>query len=135
MKKVRVFIERSGDGRYSAYMPDDNNLEYGVNGQGNTPEEAIADFRAVYQGMKEYFSEDGRAFTEVDFAFSYDIASFLSYYSDKLTFAGLARITGVSAAQLSQYVSGYRNPSKKTTEKIQKGLHDFAQDISQVHFV
>ena len=135
MKTVRVFIERSRDGRYSAYMPDENNLEYGINGQGNTPQEAINDFKAVYQGMKEYFVEEGLKFTEVNFAFSYDVISFLTYYSDKFTFAGLEKITGVSAAQLSQYVQGYRNPSKKTAEKIQKGLHAFAQDLSQVQFV
>ena len=77
----------------------------------------------------------GKRFEEVEMIFSYDVISFLEYYSDKFTYAGLAKITGVSAAQLSQYVQGYRNPSKKTAEKIQRGLHAFANDLSQVRFV
>ena len=30
MRLIRVFIEKSNDGRYSAYMPDDNNLPFGL---------------------------------------------------------------------------------------------------------
>lgn len=30
MKTVRVFIERGKDGTFGAYMPDDNNLSYGI---------------------------------------------------------------------------------------------------------
>ena len=41
--KVRVFIERSNDG-YSAYMPDDNNLPFGLTGDGKTAQEAMQDF-------------------------------------------------------------------------------------------
>jgi len=44
MKTVRVFIERGKDGSYGAYMPDDNDLTYGVIGEGDTAAEAIADF-------------------------------------------------------------------------------------------
>ena len=44
MKKVRVFIERASDGSYSAYMPDDNNLSYGIIGTGMSIDETISDF-------------------------------------------------------------------------------------------
>lgn len=135
MKTVRVFIERASDGTFSAYMPDDDGLDYGVIGTGSSVEEAIADIKSAYQGMKKHYDDKGKHFVEVTMVFSYDVISFLTYYSDKLTFAGLEKITGVSAAQLSQYVQGYRNPSKKTAEKIQKGLHAFAQDLSHVQFV
>ena len=135
MKKVRVFIERASDGSFSAYMPDDTGLDYGVIGTGASAEDAITDIKSAYQGMKKHYEDKGKYFEEVDMIFSYDVISFLTYYSDKFTFAGLEKITGVSAAQLSQYVQGYRNHSKKTAEKIQKGLHAFAQDLSQVQFV
>lgn len=48
MKTVQVFIERGKDGSYGAYMPDDNNLPYGVIGDGDTAQAAIEDFKAVY---------------------------------------------------------------------------------------
>ncbi|MDE6217585.1 MAG: helix-turn-helix domain-containing protein [Muribaculaceae bacterium] len=135
MKTVRVFIERGKDGSYGAYMPDENNLSYGVIGDGDTAAAAIADFKAVYEDIKASYHKEGHPFEEVDFIFSYDLPSFLRYYAGKLTFAGLAKLTGVSAAQLSQYANGYRNPSPKTTQKIQNALNAFGNELSQLQLV
>jgi len=135
MRTVRVFIERGKDGSYGAYMPDENNLTYGVIGEGDSVAEAIADFKAVYEDMKASFQKKGEEFEEVDFAFSYDLPSFLVYYADLISYKGLSKLTGVSAAQLSQYISGYRTPSPKTTEKIQTALHAFGNELSQLQLV
>lgn len=135
MKTVRVFIERGKDGTYGAYMPDDNNLGWGVHGDGPTAVDAITEFLAEYEDMKSFFKEEGKPFEEVTFAFSYDLPSFLVYYADRISYKGLAKLTGISASQLSQYVSGYRTPSPKTTEKIQKALHSFGQELSQLQLV
>lgn len=135
MKKVKVYIERADDGSYSAYMPDDEVLDYGVNGAGMTATEALEDFHAAYEGMREFYADAGKTFEEVDFSFSYDIASFLAYYSKRLSLAGLERITGVSQSQLSHYMNGYRHPSAKTVRKIESALHDFAKDLQQVKFI
>lgn len=135
MRTVRVFIERAKDGFYSAYMPDDNNLSYGVIGEGSSAEAAKEDFLAVYEGMKEKANERNRNFEEVEFSFSFDIPSFLGYYADFISYKGLSKLTGVSAAQLSQYVSGYRVPSQKTTEKIQNALHTIGNELSRVQLV
>lgn len=135
MKTVRVFIERGKDGSYGAYMPDDNNLSYGVIGDGESAAEAIADFKAVYQDMKTAAEAEGREFEEVNFNFSYDLPSFLVYYADLISYKGLSRLTGISAAQLSQYISGYRRPSVKTTEKIQSALNKFGNELRQIRLL
>lgn len=135
MKTVRVFIERGKDGSYGAYMPDENNLTYGVIGDGATAAAAIEDFKAVYEDMKKAYQSEGRPFEEVEFAFSYDLPSFLVYYADLISYKGLAKLTGISAAQLSQYISGYRTPSPKTTQKIQTALHAFGNELSQLQLV
>lgn len=135
MRTVRVFIERGKDGSYGAYMPDDNNLSYGVIGDGVSAADAIADFKAVYEDMKNAAQAENRDFEEVNFAFSYDLPSFLVYYADLISYKGLAKLTGISAAQLSQYISGYRTPSPKTTEKIQNALHAFGNELSQLQLV
>ncbi|MDE5930651.1 MAG: hypothetical protein K2H03_09250 [Muribaculaceae bacterium] len=72
MKIVRVFIERGKDGSYGAYMPDENNLSYGVIGDGNTADAAKADFMATYEAMRQGAAEEGREFEEVEFVFSFD---------------------------------------------------------------
>ncbi len=135
MKTVRVFIERGKDGSYGAYMPDENNLSYGVIGDGDTAAAAIADFKAVYEDMKESYKKEGLPFEEVDFAFSYDLPSFLVYYADLISYKGLSKLTGIAPAQLSQYISGYRNPSPKTTRKIQTALNSFGNELSQLQLV
>ncbi len=135
MKTVRVFIERGKDGSYGAYMPDENNLTYGVIGDGDTVAAAISDFKAVYEDMKESYQKEGRPFEEVDFAFSYDLPSFLIYYADLISYKGLSRLTGISQAQLSQYISGYRNPTPKTTRKIQAALNSFGNELCQLQLV
>lgn len=135
MKQVRVFIERGKDGTFGAYMPDDNNLSYGVIGDGDTAAAAISDFKSVYDAMKQAAKEEGRNFEEVEFVFSYDIPSFLTYYADLISYKGLSKLTGISSSQLSQYISGYRTPSPKTTVKIQNALHSFGEELSQLQLV
>lgn len=135
MKTVRVFIERGKDGTFGAYMPDDNNLPYGVIGDGATAAEAVRDFITEYEDVKAFFKEEGKPFEEVEFTFLYDLPSFLVYYADLITYKGLAKLTGISASQLSQYVSGYRKPSPRTTAKIQTALNAFGNELSRLQLV
>ncbi len=132
MKIIRVFIERAKDGMYSAYMPDDNNLHFDAIGEGTTAKEAREDFLAVVEAFQVDFPEE---IADLQFDFAFDIASFLEYYSGKLTLAGLSRITGVAQGQLSHYITGHRRPSPRTVEKIDRALHSFGSELCQVHFV
>lgn len=51
------------------YMPDDDGLDYGVCGVGGSAEEAIADIKTAYEGMKENYASKGKHFEEVDMVF------------------------------------------------------------------
>lgn len=135
MEPVKVYIVREDDGTYSSYMDENANLPYGLVGEGATVSEAIAEWNKAYADMQTLFKEEGKDFVEARFSFVYDLPSFLLYYAGKLTYSGLSRLTGVSAAQLSQYANGYRNPSPKTTNKIQTALHSFGQELSQLQLV
>jgi predicted RNase H-like HicB family nuclease len=135
MEQVKAFIAREKDGTYSIFVDDKAPINYGLVGEGDTVEEAIAEWNRVYEEMKQSYADDNMPFVEAQFSFVYDVASFLAYYGGLLSFKGLAKLTGISAAQLSQYATGYRNPSPKTTAKIQEGLHSLAKDLSQVALV
>lgn len=139
MEKVTVNLCKEDDGSYSCYLNEENSvkLNYGLIGEGETAQEAKEEWLRCYDAMKQAFAEDGNRseFREAEFTFLYDLPSLLSFYAGKFTFAGLARITGVSAAQLSQYASGYRRASLKTTQKIEKSLHNFADELSQIYLV
>ena len=136
MNKVKAFIERGNDGTYGVYVDlDDNTLNYGIHGDGNTVNEAIEDFKAGYFEMKELYKEEGKHFVEAEFEFHYDTASFLQYYTYYFSIIGLSRLTGINKGQLSHYVNGTRNPSKQTIQKIDNSIHHFAKNLDQVQFV
>lgn len=131
-KQVKVFIEKSSFG-YSAYM-DDTPLSYNVIGEGRTVEDTIADFNKSYEGMREYYKQHGKPFEEIVYEFYYDTASFLQEYSKAFSLAGLERITGVNQTQLGHYLHGRRKPTKKTIDKIQRGVQEFARNLTAVRF-
>jgi len=135
MKHIKAYLCHEKDGSYSCYMDNDADLGYGLIGEGNTVQEAIDDWNAHYESMREFFKEDGREFVEAEFTFAYDLVSLLHYYAGRFTFSGLAKITGVSAAQLSQYANGYRNPSPKTAAKIESALHSFGKELCRITLV
>lgn len=135
MKRVKAYIVREKDGTYSICVNEKASINYGLVGEGRTVKEAVEDWSKSYLAMKESYSRDGMYFEEAEFTFVYDVPSFLSYYKDLISFKGLSRITGISAAQLSQYATGYRSPSAKTTQKIQDGLHSLADELSQLKLV
>ncbi|MDR2840199.1 MAG: type II toxin-antitoxin system HicB family antitoxin [Paludibacter sp.] len=136
MNKVKAFIERGNDGTYGVYVDlDDNTLNYGIHGDGNSVEEAIEDFKAAYLEMQESFKKDNNVFAEADFDFYYDIASFLSYNKNMLSLAGLSRLTGINQGQLSHYVTGRKKPTRRTVEKMQFSINQYGKELSQVSFI
>lgn len=132
MTTVKVFIEIADFG-YSAYM-DDNDLNYGIIGEGKTVEDTISDFMLGYREMKSLFESEGRPFEEAEFEFYFDTASFLEEYCKAFSLAGLERITGVNQTQLGHYLHGRRKPTRKTVERIEKGVREFASNLTAVHF-
>jgi len=93
------------------------------------------DFNESYLEMKESYQKDNMPFIEAEFEFKYDVASFLSYFSKKMSLAGLQEITNINQRQLSHYVNGRKRPSRPTVEKIERRIHSFAKELSQVSFV
>lgn len=129
---MKVFVEKAESG-YSAYM-DDSPLDYGCIGEGVTVEAAIEDFCAAYEEMKAYYATKGMPFTEAEFEFYYDTASFLAEYAGIFSLAGLEKLTGVSQAQLGHYLHGRCKPSRRTIDKIQKGVNHFAKELTAIKF-
>ena len=73
MNKVKAFIEQGNDRTYGVYVDlNDTTLNYGIHGNGNTPEQAIIDFKEAYIEMKDVYEEEGMNFVEADFDFQFD---------------------------------------------------------------
>lgn len=134
MRKVNAIIERASDGSYSIYS-DADDLNYLVTGTGSTVQEAKKYFEGGYNDIKRSFAKHNEPFTEVEMVYKYDMASFLSYYANSFTLAGLSRITGINQGQLSHYVTGRSTPTRKTVQKMENAIHAFADDLKSVQFI
>jgi len=132
-RKVKAVIETGEKLDYDIWIDIDENLPYGLLGQGKTIEEAKQDFMDGYEYMKQSFSKRQQEFPEVEFEFVYDIQSFLKYSPFPLTW--LSEATGINKKQLSHYATEHRNPSRATLTKIQNAVQKFVADYSQVCFV
>ena len=134
MKEIVVIVERGKDGKYSAYVAD-NECEFGCIGEGRTARETEEDFMAGVEDMKRIYGREGKHFPEYSFIFKYDLASFLSFYAYAFSLSGLERITGVNQRQLSHYATGVRRPTAPTVRKIETAVKAFAEEISRVCFL
>lgn len=135
--ELEVLIQKA-DNRYELVVnPElDYPIDFSLFGEGTTVKDAMEDFYISLEDMHELYTDENKDFpTNLKFVFKFDLASFLEFYAKKLGYSSLEKIVGVNQSQLSQYVQGYRNPSRATVRKIEKGLHEFANEISQVHFV
>jgi len=136
MNIVKAFIECGNDGTYGVYVDlEDNTLNYGIHGEGNTIIEAIEDFKAAYIEMKNLYEEENKKFVEAEFEFIYDTASFLGYYTTYFSLSGISRLTGINKGRLNHYINGKRRPSQSTIQKIDKSIRYFAKNLSQEQFV
>jgi predicted RNase H-like HicB family nuclease len=129
--KVFGVIERSESGRYYIYVPPEKNKfrHITVIGEGDSVEEAKTDFKNVLYGFVELGREPAQDF---EFEFQFDILSILESYKSLFTLAGLARLTGIHAAQLSHYITGRSKPSPKTAAKIQNALVGLGNNLTQL---
>lgn len=134
--KLKAIIVRGSDGTYDVNLEYSDKISFGLYGTGKSVEEAIADFYTTHDEMKEYYEESDKKFPKkLAFDFKYDVASFLEYYSNRFTLAGLQTITGINQGQLSHYVTGRKKPRQETIKKIEDGIHRFADELSQVSFI
>ena len=72
---------------------------------------------------------------EYDFEYVFkDIPSLVDAYSGLINQSSLARIAGINEGQMRQYVSGVKHPKKRTLEKIELGLKNYAHELQSVSF-
>lgn len=126
---VKAHVECNKNGLYTVYVDED--MPFGVIGEGHSADEAKNDFLRVFDTMRKLHQERTGVDCQIDFEFVYDASAFLQHYKGMLTLVGLARITGINKNQLSQYVCGVRYPSKRTQNRIKVSVQKFADELSR----
>ena len=130
MKKIIIVIERSAD-LFDAYS---DNCD-GIYGAGNSIEECKKDIELSIAQIKEKlplerWPEEIKG--EYELEYKLDAQSFLEYFSDFISLAGMERITGVHQKQLSNYLNRRAKPRKQQVDRIREDLHRFAEELLSI---
>ena len=113
MEKIIMTIERSSD-LFCAYSENCD----GIWAAGETMEACKADVEESIRLIKKNLPEE-----------RWPEQSFLDYYSDYLSLAGISRLTGVNQKQLSNYIHHRAKPRRKQLDRISAGIHRFANEL------
>ena len=130
MEKIIMVLERSKD-LYCAYS---DNCD-GIYAAGDTMEEAKADTYRAIEGIKRNLPEDRwpkQIKGEFEIEWKFDVPSFLEYYSNFMSLAGMERMTGVNQKQLSNYLNHRAVPRRKQADRIVTGIHRFARELLSI---
>jgi predicted RNase H-like HicB family nuclease len=127
MKKpsYKAIIERSKDA-YWAFIPE---LE-GVSGVGETVQEAK---QSMLEGLSLQQELGNLSNQEYIITYDFDVESLLNYFKGILTNAAFERLTGINQMQMSHYANGLKKPRKAQRQKIERALHQLADELNCIH--
>jgi len=132
MGKVQVIIEKSSTG-YSAYVPE----LPGCISTGSSVDEIRDNISEAIAFHMDGLVQDGLSVPNVfedgiELRLSFDVETFLNYYDQIFTRRALSRITGINESLLSQYATGLKHPRPAQAKRIEKGLHELANELLQI---
>ena len=127
-----ALIERGKDGTYGIFTPDINST---IIGEGNTVEEAKADFENSVQEILRFYEEDGielpDELKDIQFVYKYDIASMFNYY-DWINVSKFARKAGINSSLMRQYKMGKTYISENQISRIESALHSLGNELQAI---
>jgi predicted RNase H-like HicB family nuclease len=124
-----ALIERGKDGTFGIFTPDINHV---IIGDGDTVEEAKADFENSVKEILAYYVEEGKEIPDelkdVQFVYKYDIASMFDYYS-WINVSQFAKKAGINASLMRQYKTRKTYISENQISKIENTLHQLGNEL------
>ena len=134
-KKITAIIETGNDGFYSIYTP----AIPGLYGTGQTESEAKEELMDAIEMAKEHIKETGiyEGYTLLNgnyiIEYVYDLSGFFKTYNF-FDVSSLAKTLGLNSSLLRRYKSGITKASYMQKQKIEKGIHNIAKQLSVAKF-
>lgn len=126
-KKVVVVIEKSKD-YYDAYSENCDGIYAAGSGIAETKANVLEAIAALKRNLpEERWPEQLRGDYEIEWKL--DVPSFLEYYSQFMSLAGMQRVTGINQKQLSNYLNHRAVPRRKQADRIMEGMRKFASAL------
>lgn len=129
-KKVLVTVEYGEDKTYSCYSETPIGDYALVAGDGNSVEEAKADFLKAVNECKEAYPNDGR-YNGLTFEYKYDLCSFFNYFTF-LNVSDIAKRAGINPSLMRQYTSGVKKAGQKTYERLASCMEQIKTELQMM---
>ncbi|MCM1484052.1 MAG: glycoside hydrolase family 18 protein [Muribaculaceae bacterium] len=127
--KLTAVIEKSSNKFYSIYT-ENNDLEWGFGGYGESVAIAKEDYRICIDEMRELAREEGKPFPdEIKVEFRYDIPSFFNYF-DWINISAFAKKAGINESKMRAYKAGLATASERTLAKIQATIKEMCEAMA-----
>ena len=125
-RKITVSFETINAGSFSCVMEDEFD-KFGLIGYGKTAREAEADLFVALKETKEDLGEDNVPDMEIGFR-KFDVGAFFSYYPF-FNITQFSKFVGINAAQMRQYASGIRRPTKQKKDDINRAVRYIVETL------
>lgn len=125
-RKITVSFETINAGSFSCIMEDEFD-KFGLIGYGKTAREAEADLFVALKETKEDLGEDNVPDMEIGFR-KFDVGAFFSYYPF-FNITQFSKFVGINAAQMRQYASGIRRPTKQKKDDINRAVRYIVETL------
>lgn len=129
--KATVIIEKDENG-FSAFI---DNFKSTIIGEGKTVEEAKSDLMNSIEEVRRYYAESGEIspdnLEDLSFDYKYDVSALFNAF-DFLNVSKFAERIGISPSLMRHYKGGDTYISSAQAKKIEKGLHQIANEFLSV---
>lgn len=125
-RKITVSFETINAGSFSCIMEDEFD-KFGLIGYGKTAREAEADLFVALRETKEGLGDGDVPDIEIGFR-KFDVGAFFSYYHF-FNITQFSKFVGINAAQMRQYASGIRRPTKQKKEDINRAVRYIVETL------
>ena len=127
-----ALIEKGKDGTFGIFTPDINST---IIGEGDSVEEAKADFENSVREIIQFYKEDGMELPDelkdIQFVYKYDIASVFDYYN-WINVSKFARKAGINPSLMRQYRMGQTYISENQIDRIETTLHSLGSELAAI---
>jgi predicted RNase H-like HicB family nuclease len=133
MKRLKVIVCKANRG-VSAHLPELDGYVIARDTVAKLKKDLPAGVQFHIEGLYE---EERRDWMNGEYCFEYvfrDIPSMVEAYSNFINQSSLARIVGINEGQMRQYAAGVKNPTKRTLERIETGVKEYANELQSVAF-
>lgn len=130
MEKIVMVIEKSKD-YFDAYSDNCDGIYAG----GASIEDVKKNTSEAIEALKRNLPENRwpkQLKGEYEIEWKLDVPSFLEYYSNYMSLAGMQRATGINQKQLSNYLNHRAVPRRKQADRIMSGIHKFAAELMSI---